>query len=136
MTALMGSSGAGKTTLMDVIAGRKKGGIIKGKVLLNGHAANKLAIQRCTGYCEQMDLHSESATVREALTFSAMLRQSENVPIVEKIASVSECLDLLDLQSIADHIIRGMSTEQLKRITIGVELVAQPSILFLVGLHV
>ncbi|KAE8966232.1 ABC transporter G family member 34, partial [Phytophthora rubi] len=53
MTALMGSSGAGKTTLMDVIAGRKTGGKIQGKILLNGHPANDLAIRRCTGYCEQ-----------------------------------------------------------------------------------
>ncbi|RLN54809.1 hypothetical protein BBP00_00008767, partial [Phytophthora kernoviae] len=74
MTALMGSSGAGKTTLMDVIAGRKTGGKIRGKILLNGHPANDLAVRRCTGYCEQMDIHSDSATVREALVFSAMLR--------------------------------------------------------------
>ncbi|POM67393.1 ABC Superfamily, partial [Phytophthora palmivora] len=71
MTALMGSSGAGKTTLMDVIAGRKTGGTICGKILLNGYPANDLAMRRCTGYCEQMDIHSESATVREALIFSA-----------------------------------------------------------------
>uniref|UniRef100_H3H939 ABC transporter domain-containing protein n=1 Tax=Phytophthora ramorum TaxID=164328 RepID=H3H939_PHYRM len=55
ITALMGSSGAGKTTLMDVIAGRKTGGKIAGKILLNGYEANDLAIRRCTGYCEQMD---------------------------------------------------------------------------------
>uniref|UniRef100_K3WZJ2 ABC transporter domain-containing protein n=1 Tax=Globisporangium ultimum (strain ATCC 200006 / CBS 805.95 / DAOM BR144) TaxID=431595 RepID=K3WZJ2_GLOUD len=131
MTALMGSSGAGKTTLMDVIAGRKTGGKIQGQILLNGYEANDLAIRRSTGYCEQMDIHSESSTIREALTFSAFLRQDSSVPDSQKYDSVNECLDLLDLHDIADQIIRGSSVEQMKRLTIGVELAAQPSVLFL-----
>ncbi|GMF30047.1 unnamed protein product [Phytophthora lilii] len=131
ITALMGSSGAGKTTLMDVIAGRKTGGTIKGQILLNGHPATDLAIRRSTGYCEQMDIHSDSATIREALTFSAFLRQGADIPDSYKYDSVNECLDLLDLHPIADQIIRGSSVEQMKRLTIGVELAAQPSVLFL-----
>ncbi|KAJ8527440.1 hypothetical protein ON010_g14823 [Phytophthora cinnamomi] len=131
MTALMGSSGAGKTTLMDVIAGRKTGGRIQGKILLHGHPANDLAIRRCTGYCEQMDIHSDSATVREALIFSAMLRQDANISAAQKMESVEECIELLELGPIADKIIRGSSTEQMKRVTIGVELAAQPSIIFM-----
>ncbi|POM70838.1 ABC Superfamily, partial [Phytophthora palmivora] len=131
ITALMGSSGAGKTTLMDVIAGRKTGGKIRGQILLNGHPASDLAIRRSTGYCEQMDIHSESSTIREALTFSAFLRQGADIPDSHKYDSVSECLDLLDLNPIADQIIRGSSVEQMKRLTIGVELAAQPSVLFL-----
>ncbi|ETM55036.1 hypothetical protein L914_01701 [Phytophthora nicotianae] len=128
ITALMGSSGAGKTTPMDVIAGRKTGGKISGQTLLNGHSATDLAIRRSTGYCEQMDIHSESATIREALTFSAFLRQGADVPDSSKHDSVNECLDLLDLHPIADQIIR---VEQMKRLTIGVEMAAQPSVLFL-----
>ncbi|TMW61662.1 hypothetical protein Poli38472_010725 [Pythium oligandrum] len=131
MTALMGSSGAGKTTLMDVIAGRKTGGKIKGQILLNGHQATDLSVRRATGYCEQMDIHSEASTIREALTFSAFLRQDSDVPASAKYESVEECLDLLDLRPIADQIIRGSSVEQMKRLTIGVELAAQPSVLFL-----
>ncbi|KAG7386626.1 hypothetical protein PHYPSEUDO_015410 [Phytophthora pseudosyringae] len=131
MTALMGSSGAGKTTLMDVIAGRKTGGAIRGDILLNGYPATELAIRRCTGYCEQTDIHSESSTFREALTFSAFLRQDSDVSARAKLAAVEECLDLLDMRVIADQIIRGCSQEQMKRLTIGVELAAQPSVLFL-----
>ncbi|KAJ0412034.1 hypothetical protein ATCC90586_004580 [Pythium insidiosum] len=124
-------SGAGKTTLMDVIAGRKTGGTIRGEVLLNGHLATDLAIRRATGYCEQMDIHSTSSTFREALAFSAFLRQSSTVSDAFKRESVEDVLDLLDLRGIADQIIRGSSVEQMKRLTIGVELAAQPSVLFL-----
>ncbi|KAG6950035.1 hypothetical protein JG687_00014482 [Phytophthora cactorum] len=92
---------------------------------------NDLAIRRCTGYCEQMDMHSEAATIREALTFNAFLRQDSEVPDSVKYDSVNECLTLLDMWDIADQIIRGSSTEQMKRLTIGVELAAQPSVLFL-----
>ncbi|GMF28078.1 unnamed protein product [Phytophthora fragariaefolia] len=131
ITSLMGSSGAGKTTLMDVIAGRKTEGKIHGKILLNGHEATDLAIRRSTGYCEQMDIHSTASTFREALTFSAFLRQGADIPDSKKFDSVAECLDLLGMDPIADQIIRGASTEQMKRLTIGVELAAQPSIIFL-----
>ncbi|ETI41682.1 hypothetical protein F443_13100, partial [Phytophthora nicotianae P1569] len=105
ITALMGSSGAGKTTLMDVIAGRKTGGKITGKILLNGYEATDLAIRRCTGYCEQMGVHSEAATIREALTFSSFLRQDASVPDAKKYDSVNECIELLGLEDIADQII-------------------------------
>jgi ABC-type multidrug transport system ATPase subunit/ABC-type multidrug transport system permease subunit len=131
ITALMGSSGAGKTTLMDVIAGRKTGGKITGKILLNGYEANDLAIRRSTGYCEQMDVHSDAATFREALTFSSFLRQDSSVSSDKKYDSVNECIELLGLEDIADQIIRGSSMEQMKRLTIGVELAAQPSVIFL-----
>uniref|UniRef100_H3GSA1 ABC transporter domain-containing protein n=1 Tax=Phytophthora ramorum TaxID=164328 RepID=H3GSA1_PHYRM len=131
MTALMGSSGAGKTTLMDVIAGRKTGGTIKGKILFNGYEATDLAIRRCTGYCEQMDIHSDATTIREAFTFSAFLRQDSSIPDTRKYETVNECLDLLGMNDIADQLVRGSSVEQMKRLTIGVELAAQPSVLFL-----
>ncbi|KAG6621390.1 ATP-binding Cassette (ABC) Superfamily [Phytophthora cinnamomi] len=131
MMALMGATGAGKTTLMDMIADRKTGGKARGRILLNGFPASDLAIRRCTGYCEQMDIHADSATIREALTFSAFLRRGSDVSYEKKYDSVVECLELLELDSIADRYVRGCSVEQLKRLTIGVELAAQPSLLFL-----
>ncbi|KAF4321260.1 hypothetical protein JM18_002517 [Phytophthora kernoviae] len=131
ITALMGSSGAGKTTLIDVIAGRKNTGVVRGKILLNGHEATSLTIRRCTGYCEQTDIHSQTATIYEALAFSAFLRQDSEVSASAKLNSVNEIINLLDLQDIADHMVRGSSLEQMKRLTIGIELAAQPSVLFL-----
>lgn len=131
MTALMGSSGAGKTTLLDVLAGRKSSGSVRGRILLNGELASKLAIRRCTGYCEQLDLHSDGSTIREALLFSALLRQESTVPEHEKRVVVDDCLEMLELQDISDQLIRGRSNEELKRISIGVELAARNSVLFL-----
>ncbi|GBG35186.1 ABC transporter G family member 31, partial [Hondaea fermentalgiana] len=68
LTALMGSSGAGKTTLMDVLALRKTAGKTKGEVLVNGRPQEKTTFSRIIGYVEQNDIHSPSATVVEALT--------------------------------------------------------------------
>ncbi|EEY55297.1 ATP-binding Cassette (ABC) Superfamily [Phytophthora infestans T30-4] len=111
--------------------GSKTGGKIRGEILLNGHPAIELAFRRSTGYCEQMDIHSDASTFREALTFSAFLRQGADIADSQKYDSVNECLELLDLNPIADQVIRGSSMEQMKRLTIGVELAAQPSVLFL-----
>jgi ATP-binding cassette subfamily G (WHITE) protein 2 (SNQ2) len=91
----MGSSGAGKTTLMDVLAARKTDGEIEGEVLMNGHAL-PVSFQRTTGYCEQVDVHLPQATVREALEFSALLRQPKNLS--DKVRRS------LDLHSTADQI--------------------------------
>lgn len=130
--ALMGSSGAGKTTLLDVLAQRKTEGTIRGSVLVDGREL-PLSFQRMAGYCEQLDVHEPYATVREALEFSALLRQSEVVPREEKLAYVDTIIDLLELHDLADTLIgtvgEGLSVEQRKRVTIGVELVSKPKIL-------
>jgi ABC-type nitrate/sulfonate/bicarbonate transport system ATPase subunit len=73
MTALMGSSGAGKTTLMDVISGRKTGGNITGTISVNGQPKNDEMFRRITGYVEQNDIHDPYTTVREGLRFAAKL---------------------------------------------------------------
>ena len=130
--ALMGASGAGKTTLLDVLAQRKTEGTIRGSVLVDGRPL-PVNFQRSAGYCEQLDVHEPFATVREALTFSALLRQRRDTPRTEKIQYVNTIIDLLELGDIADTLIgrvgSGLSVEQRKRVTIGVELVAKPSIL-------
>lgn len=127
--ALMGASGAGKTTLLDVLAQRKTQGKIEGSIKVDGRAL-PVSFQRSAGYCEQLDVHEPFATVREALEFSALLRQSRDTPKEEKLKYVEVIIDLLELHDIADTLIgkvgAGLSVEQRKRVTIGVELVAKP----------
>ena len=79
LTALMGVSGAGKTTLMDVLAGRKTGGYIEGNITISGYPKKQETFARISGYCEQTDIHSPCVTVYESLVFSAWLRLSQEV---------------------------------------------------------
>jgi len=74
LTALMGVSGAGKTTLMDVLAGRKTGGYIDGNIKISGYLKRQETFARISGYCEQNDIHSPHVTVYESLVYSAWLR--------------------------------------------------------------
>lgn len=139
LTALMGSSGAGKTTLLDVLAGRKTQGRIEGDILLNGipvatkgTPASLAALRELTGYCEQADLLCETATCREAIAFSALLRRRrKHRRCIDFDEVVDGCLDVLGLTDIAHQQVRAMSPEQGKRTAIGVELVAGPSVLLL-----
>ncbi|OAA68063.1 ABC-2 type transporter [Niveomyces insectorum RCEF 264] len=134
LTALMGASGAGKTTLLDVLASRKNIGVISpsNSVLVDGKKPG-IQFQRSTSYAEQMDVHDPSQTVREAFRFSADLRQPYETPQADKYAYVEEIIGLLELEELADCIIgspeAGLTVEQRKRVTIGVELAAKPEML-------
>ncbi|KAF1969389.1 hypothetical protein BU23DRAFT_240612 [Bimuria novae-zelandiae CBS 107.79] len=132
LTALMGASGAGKTTLLDVLAARKNIGVISGEKLVDGKPPG-IAFQRGTAYAEQLDVHEPAQTVREALRFSADLRQPFETPQEEKYAYVEEVISLLEMEDMADAIIgdpeSGLAVEQRKRVTIGVELAAKPELL-------
>ncbi|KAM5441671.1 Multidrug resistance protein [Microsporum ferrugineum] len=135
LTALMGVSGAGKTSLLDCLADRRAGvGIITGDILVDGKMRDN-GFQRKTGYAQQQDLHLETSTVREALTFSALLRQPGNTPKAEKLAYVDEVIKMLDMQEYADAVVgvlgEGLNVER-KRLTIGVELAAKPPVLLFV----
>ncbi|KAI9474016.1 MAG: ABC-2 type transporter-domain-containing protein [Benjaminiella poitrasii] len=136
LTALMGSSGAGKTTLLDVLAQRKTIGKIEGRIYMNGEPLGP-DFERTTGYCEQMDVHNPNATVREALKFSAYLRQPAEVPKSEKDDYVEQIIRLMEMERIADALVGdleagvGISVEERKRLTIATELVGKPKLLFL-----
>ena len=117
LTALMGVSGAGKTTLLDALAQRTSTGVISGDMLVNGKPLDS-SFQRSTGYVQQQDLHLETTTVREALRFSAMLRQPKSVSKKEKYEFVEEVIDMLNMQNFAEAIVgipgEGLNVEQRK----------------------
>ncbi|KAK9690326.1 hypothetical protein RND81_09G120100 [Saponaria officinalis] len=136
LTALMGVSGAGKTTLMDVLAGRKTGGYIEGDIKISGYPKKQQTFARISGYCEQNDIHSPHVTVYESLLYSAWLRLSPDVDPQTREMFVEEVMELVELTSLRGALVglpgvSGLSTEQRKRLTIAVELVANPSIIFM-----
>jgi len=136
LTALMGGSGAGKTTLMDVISGRKTQGEIQGELLVNGHPKVQSSFARVMGYVEQTDIHSPQTTVREALVFSAALRLSRDTTAVRRNELVQSTIRMVELDLLQESLVgvpgvSGLSGEQRKRLTIAVELVANPSVVFL-----
>ncbi|KAG7139118.1 ABC multidrug transporter C like protein [Verticillium longisporum] len=132
VTALMGSSGAGKTTLLDALATRVTMGVLTGDTLVNGKPTD-MSFPHRVGYVQQQDLHMNTMTVREALEFSAILRQSAEIPRAEKLAYVDEVIKTLEMEAFVDAVIgvpgEGLNVEQRKRLTIGVELAARPQLL-------
>lgn len=132
MTALMGESGAGKTTLLNVLSQRITVGVITGDMLVNGHPLND-SFKRSTGYVQQQDLHLHTSTVRESLQFAARLRQPAHTPDSEKMDYVEKVISLLGMSAYAEAYVgvsgRGLNVEQRKKLSIGVELVAKPSLL-------
>ncbi|KAJ6414598.1 hypothetical protein OIU84_003573 [Salix udensis] len=136
LTALMGVSGAGKTTLMDVLAGRKTGGYIEGNITISGHPKKQETFARISGYCEQNDIHSPHVTVYESLLYSAWLRLPPEVDAETRKMFIEEVMELVELNPLRQALVglpgvSGLSTEQRKRLTIAVELVANPSIIFM-----
>ncbi|MED6174623.1 transcription factor, partial [Stylosanthes scabra] len=136
LTALMGVTGAGKTTLLDVLAGRKTGGYIDGSIKISGYPKKQETFARISGYCEQNDIHSPHITVYESLLYSAWLRLSTKVNSHDKKMFIEEVMELVELNLLRNSLVglpgvSGLSTEQRKRLTIAVELVANPSIIFM-----
>ncbi|KAL0659096.1 hypothetical protein Bca4012_079681 [Brassica carinata] len=136
LTALMGVSGAGKTTLMDVLSGRKTRGDIEGEIQVGGYRKVQETFARVSGYCEQFDIHSPNLTIEESLEYSAWLRLPSTINSETKRAILREVLETIELEDIKDSLVglpgvSGLTTEQRKRLTIAVELVANPSIIFM-----
>ncbi|KAH7833592.1 hypothetical protein Vadar_007950 [Vaccinium darrowii] len=136
LTALLGVSGAGKTTLLDVLAGRKTSGTVEGDIRIGGYPKVQDTFARISGYCEQSDIHSPQITVGESIIYSAWLRLHPEIDSKTKFEFVREVQEIIELDEIRDYLVgmpgvSGLSTEQRKRLTIAVELVANPSIIFM-----
>ncbi|EFP77205.2 uncharacterized protein PGTG_03161 [Puccinia graminis f. sp. tritici CRL 75-36-700-3] len=134
MMAILGPSGAGKSTFLDVLAGQQKAGKISGRrnIFLASEPDEPIVI----GFVDQSDILPPTSTVREALMFSARLKLPEHVSSDERSRRVSEVVDLLGLSNVVDSRIgddekRGLSGGERRRLSIGLELIARPSVLFL-----
>jgi ATP-binding cassette subfamily G (WHITE) protein 2 len=135
MNAIMGPTGSGKSSLLDVLAGRKDHRGLEGEILLNGQSLNGDFKYR-VGYVVQDDIVSGALTVRENLMFSANVRLSTKLSSKAKIDIVNEVIMELGLEKCANTMIgtdfkRGVSGGERKRTNIGMELVLSPLVLFL-----
>ncbi|KAG6431202.1 hypothetical protein SASPL_109279 [Salvia splendens] len=136
LTALMGITGAGKTTLLDVLLGRKTTGYISGTITISGYPKKQQTFARISGYCEQTDIHSPHLTIYQSLLYSAWLRLPPEVQSATRKMFIEEVMELVEVTEIRGgivglHGLNGLSPEQRKRLTVAVELVANPSIIFM-----
>ena len=123
--------GAGKTTLVEILSRKSKSGVITGGVSHPGTDSSPRI-----GFVPQQDVLPPTLTVSEALLFAARLRLPENVPEADKVALVHDVMEKLGIQSLRDTRIgdagkRGISGGEMRRVSIGLELVALPDILIL-----
>ncbi|XP_034451791.1 broad substrate specificity ATP-binding cassette transporter ABCG2d isoform X1 [Hippoglossus hippoglossus] len=135
LNAILGPTGSGKSSFLDILAARKDPSGLSGEVLIDG-APQPPNFKCLSGYVVQEDVVMGTLTVRENLRFSAALRLPSSVPQREKEARVNHLIKELGLTKVADskvgtQMIRGISGGERKRTNIGMELIIDPSVLFL-----
>lgn len=135
LNAIMGATGSGKSSFLDVLAARKDPAGLSGEVLING-APQPPNFKCLSGYVVQDDVVMGTLTVRENLTFSAALRLPSTITQEEKKQKVNRLIQELGLGRVADskvgtQLIRGISGGERKRTNIGMELIIDPPVLFL-----
>jgi ABC-type multidrug transport system ATPase subunit len=130
--ALMGGSGSGKTSLLDLIARRSRNIKKTGSILYNGAVASDAAVRQMCGYVQQYDFHLPSLTVRETLLFNANLLMPESVSYEQKNRRVEKLISLLGLRQCANtrvggEEIKGVSGGEKRRLSVGCQLILDPS---------
>ncbi|XP_078147893.1 broad substrate specificity ATP-binding cassette transporter ABCG2-like isoform X1 [Centroberyx gerrardi] len=135
LNAIMGATGSGKSSFLDVLAARKDPAGLTGEVLIDG-APQPPNFKCLSGYVVQDDVVMGTLTVRENFSFSAALRLPASVSQEEKEEKVNRLIQELGLNKVADarvgtQLIRGISGGERKRTNIGMELIIDPSVLFL-----
>lgn len=136
LTAVMGMSGAGKTSLLNIIAGKTRAGRVEGEVLVNGADYTGERMKDISGFVYQDDLMFGFMTVKDSIEMSARLRLPESVTKEEKEIRILDTIDTLNLikcekTKVGDCLKKGLSGGEIKRTAIGMELIANPPILFL-----
>ncbi|KAJ3089237.1 ABC transporter G member 22 [Quaeritorhiza haematococci] len=146
ITAIMGPSGCGKTTLLDLLAGRNPSENVQGTILINGKTRSQRYMKRISAYVIQTDALFSNLTVREILMYTVELRVPVSVSAEEKMQRVEQVMHELELSHVADTKVGrggddaaggdarsggGLSGGQKRRLSIAIELVTSPAILFL-----
>lgn len=134
--AIMGASGAGKTTFLDILARRSKRGIIGGSIRVNGREVSDSEFKRFVGFVDQEDTLMSTLTVYETILYSALLRLPRDMSLAAKKYRTLETMNELGILGIRDMRIgdsshRSISGGEKRRVSIACELVTSPSILFL-----
>ncbi|KAL9252066.1 putative white-brown complex homolog protein 30, partial [Drosera capensis] len=136
VSAVMGPSGAGKTTFLSALTGKATGCVRTGSILINGKAESIHSYKKIIGLVPQDDIVHGNLTVEENLWFSARCRLSAKLPRAEKVLVVERVIESLGLQSVRGSLVgtvekRGISGGQRKRVNVGLEMVMEPSLLIL-----
>merc|ERR1719272_60069 len=136
MTIILGPSGAGKTTFMNVLAGKATYGTMCGKILVNGLETKLSEFKSVMGFVPQDDIVHEKLTVREQIQFSALLRNEVGTDASTLCRIVDDVLAVLQIEHIQRSIVggvseRGISGGQRERVNVGLELASFPTLLFL-----
>ncbi|KQK22254.1 ABC transporter G family member 5 [Brachypodium distachyon] len=134
--AVLGASGSGKSTLIDALANRIRKESLHGSVTLNGESMDNNLLKVISAYVMQDDLLYPMLTVEETLMFSAEFRLPRSLPTKEKKKRVQALIDQLGLRNAANTIIgdeghRGVSGGERRRVSIGVDIIHDPIVLFL-----
>jgi ABC-type multidrug transport system ATPase subunit/ABC-type multidrug transport system permease subunit len=143
VTAVMGASGAGKTTLLSLLSGdsgnaasAKQKPVLKGEICLNGEKVDLKHVSKLSGFVYQDDVILPTMTVEEAVMMSALLRLPESMPLEEKKARCCEIMQILSIEKCAKTPIgsstqKGISGGERKRVSLAMEMIPNPPILFL-----
>ncbi|KAK4358739.1 hypothetical protein RND71_020968 [Anisodus tanguticus] len=136
ISAVMGPSGAGKTTFLSALTGKAAGCTTTGVILINGKPEPMQSYKKIIGFVPQDDIVHGNLTVEENLWFSARCRLASDLPKPEKVLVVERVIESLGLQPVRDSLVgtvekRGISGGQRKRVNVGLEMVMEPSLLIL-----
>ncbi|KAH9954037.1 hypothetical protein BC827DRAFT_1245250 [Russula dissimulans] len=134
--AIMGASGAGKSTFLDILARKRKRGVVEGVTLVNGREVSDSDFRKVIGFVDQEDTLMSTLTVYETILYSALLRLPRDMSIEAKQYRTLETMNELGILGIKDSRIgdsghRSISGGEKRRVSIACELVTSPSILFL-----
>ncbi|XP_071719365.1 putative white-brown complex homolog protein 30 [Rutidosis leptorrhynchoides] len=136
ISAVMGPSGAGKTTFLSALTGKITGCTMSGMILVNGKNESIHCYKKIVGFVPQDDIVHGDLTVEENLRFSARCRLSSDLPKQDKVLIIERVIESLGLQGVRDSKVgtvekRGISGGQKKRVNVGLEMVMEPSLLIL-----